>query len=101
MSARGGIILFNSSFIGVGSSVVQSWIGGRSVVSVCAAAYPPNGVQLLFQALGPQANWVPICSSFVADQLFSFDAAPGQYALSFTGSTAVGFCASLNAVSHS
>lgn len=85
-SARGGLILYNSSLVGSTASQVQQWIGGRSQISICATQYG-TGVNVQVQGLGPAANWIPICSSFVADQLFSFDAPPGNYRVVGAGSS--------------
>ncbi len=84
MSSRGSIALGNnqgfngSSFLGSSAGFASQWYGGRTALVINATAYGVSpGLQL--QMLGPSGSWMNVASSFVADQSFIFDAAPGQY----------------------
>lgn len=86
-----GIVLFNSSFIGSSVGTVQQWTGGRTVLTVSATQYGPNGVIPQVQNLN--GSWIPICSSIVADQLFSFDAPGGSFRLISNLGSSIGVAA--------
>lgn len=73
-----GQILSNSSIVGSGTTVAITWDGGRSACTIDAASFA-TGVGLQVQNIS--GNWIPIASSFVANQVFPFDAPPGQYKL--------------------
>lgn len=76
MPAKGQVI-YNSSFVGSSAATPITWDGGRSALIVQAAAYSAGALQLQMQ--GPTGGWMKIGSSLLADQIFSFDAPPGQY----------------------
>lgn len=78
-----GIILVNSSLQGVNSQA-QTWDGGRSTLAINATQY---GSAVALQVQGPSGAWIPLCSSIVSDQVFAFDAPPGQYRIANTGSS--------------
>jgi len=82
-----GIVLSNSGIVGPNSSTVaaSTWDGGRTVCTVDCGAFG-TGVALQFQ--GPNQSWIPIASSFVANQAFPFDAPAGQYRLVVTSGIA-------------
>jgi len=84
MSIRGNVTLVNTSLIGAGSSALLSWYGGRTACVVQASQY---GGACALTFLGPGGAGIPIASSFVANQSFVFDAPPGQYCISNTGSS--------------
>lgn len=94
MAVRGSVILGNaggfsgSSFIGSSAGLSQFWDGGRSAVLIQALAYASSpGLQLQLQS--PSGSWLNVASSFLSDQLFVFDAVPGQYRLSNNGSSSL------------
>lgn len=62
--------------VGSTASLAQTWDGGRSTLVINAIQYAPN-VQLQLQ--GPSGAWINVGSSIVSDQIFPFDAPPGQY----------------------
>ena len=97
MAARGGIILFNSSFIGSSVAQSQQWIGGRSALVINATQYGP-GVIPQFQGLS--GAWIPVCSAIVSDQYFPFDAPPGQYRLISNAGSSIGVVAGITAISY-
>lgn len=90
------ITFINSSIIGSaalgaqGISGSQQFIGGRAAISISATQFG-NAVNVQFLA----GNlWIPICSTFLTSQIFSFDAPAGQYRLVSSGSS-IGMAASL------
>lgn len=101
MSARGGVVLANNvDFVGssaAGSGSQVQWIGGRTALTVNGQAY--GGLVLQCQGIAPLASWIPVCSSIVADGVFSFDLPPGQFQLVNQTSSAIGICAALTGVS--
>jgi len=95
---RSGVVLINSSMIGQSAiSSVQQWVGGRTSLVINALAYGGT-LSLQFQN---GSNWVPIGSSFVSDQVFTFDAPPGDYRLvTTTASSTIGVNAGLYPVPY-
>ncbi len=87
-----GVVLFNSSFVGSSAGQAFAWPGGRSAIVISATQYGP-GVIPQIQAIN--RNWIPLCSSIVADQIFSFDAPPGQYRIISNAGTSIALAASL------
>lgn len=86
MAVRGSAPLGNnqgfngSSFLGSSAGSAQFWDGGRTALTIQATAYGVSpGLQLQMQGLS--GAWINIASSFVSDQLYVFDAVPGQYRL--------------------
>ncbi len=82
-----GIALFNSSFIGSSASQAVFWNGGRTALVVQAAAYTASALQL--QVQGPSKAWMKIGSSLLSDQVFMFDAVPGQYRMTNESASSV------------
>lgn len=79
-----GAVLFNSSIIGSNAVSAITWDGGRTSLVVNATQY---GTSVNVQLQGPSGAWIPISSSIIADQIFNFDAPPGQYRIVAAGSS--------------
>jgi hypothetical protein len=95
MQSQGGI-LAGGSFIGQSSvGTALQWNGGRAAIVISALVYQASpGLQLQIQAPSSNAgasggNWVNIASSFVADQMFTFDAPRGNYRLANNSASSV------------
>ena len=93
-----GQVLFQSSLVGVMQSTPVTWDGGRTALCVNAAAYSATALQL--QVQGPSGAWINVGSSIVADQVYPFDAPPGQYRFSCAASAAIGVNAVLVTVPY-
>lgn len=91
MAIRGSFTLFNSSFIGSSVGSAAFWDGGRSAVVISATQYANPQLQVQ----GPGGSWINIASSFLSDQLFVFDACPGQYRLVNQSGSSIGLVAAL------
>lgn len=97
MAAGAGLVFVNSSVIGsaaIGANGIAGgayFEGGFSQVVIAATQFG-NAVGVQFQA--GNGTWIPICSSFVANQLFPFTAPQGQYRLVQNGSS-IGMFASI------
>lgn len=105
MAIRGSAPLGNaqgfngSSFIGSSAGQAQFWDGGRSAVVIQAAAGGQYGT-INLQMQGLSGTWMNIASSFVADQLYVFDAVPAQYRLTNQSGSSIGIFAALLPVQY-
>lgn len=82
-------ILCQTSFVGVSAALPVMWPGGRSGVTVVATAYGAGSINL--QVLGmDNTTWINVNSTFLSNQLFVFDAPPGQYRMNNAASSAIG-----------
>lgn len=88
-----GIMLLNGNLTGSSATTPQQWLGGRSAITIAANQYGPGGVQL--QLLSPNGSWVPVASSFISNQVFPFDAPPGQYQLLNAAGSSIAVAAAL------
>lgn len=95
---RTGLVICNSSFqfSGAVTTPGQAWVGGRSGLLIDATSYGT----LTLQLQNISQNWLPIASSFVSNQLFIFDALPGQYRLSNSAGSSVAVSAFLGPVPY-
>lgn len=91
-----GQILFNSSLIGNTATPATTWDGGLSALCINALAYGTVALQVQ----GPSGAWIPISSSIVSDQVFTFPAAPGQYRLNNSASSSIGVNAVLTSIPY-
>ena len=91
---RGAVSLTvgSSTFVGAGTTTAVGWPdGGRTSCVINASAYGTISLQLQ----GPSGVFINIASSFVADQVFTFDAPAGQYRLNNTASSTINVVATL------
>ncbi len=98
MSIRGGVTLFNSSFIGSSAATAQSWVGGRTAAVVDGGVFGANSLTLQHQ--GGLGNWINIASTFLSTQLYVFDAPPGMYRVVSNASSAIGVRVDLASVPY-
>jgi hypothetical protein len=85
-----GTTFFNSSLIGnTATSTPVTWDGGRSALIVNATVYG-GATGLTLQLMGPSQTWINVASSFLNDQIFPFDAPPGQYRFANLLSSSIG-----------
>lgn len=88
------VILCQTSFVGVSASASVPWPGGRSAVTVVATAFGVGSINL--QILGmDNSTWINVNSTFLSNQLYLFDAPPGQYRMNNAASSAIGVNAAL------
>lgn len=92
-----GQILFNSSIVGSSSTLPMSWDGGRTNLTIDATNFA-TGVGLQVQNIS--GNWIPIASSFVSNQVFPFDAPPGQYKLAVGSGVATAVAATMTSTPY-
>ena len=84
---RPAIVLCNSSIqlAGAVTTVAQAWVGGRTGLLIDATQYGTIALQIQNNS----ATWIPVGSAIVANQLFVFDAPPGQYRLNNTAGSSL------------
>lgn len=87
------VTLFNSSLIGVSAGQDFPWPGGRSALVVQGSVFGAGSLTLQFR--GPQGTYMSVCSTFLAAQIFPFDAPAGQYRMASAASSAIGITAAL------
>lgn len=103
MAVRGSVTLTNaqgisgSSFIGAGAGLASFWDGGRTGVAVNATAYGT----IALQVQGPSGTYINVGSSFLSDQVYVFDAVPGQYRLNNSASSSIAVFATMVPVKYS
>lgn len=99
MAVDSKTLLQSSLLAGVLTPAIQ-WKGGRSVLCLNAVTYPGAPNQLVLKMQMPSGSSIVVASTFVADQLFAFDAPPGSYFLhNLSGSAVVGVNAVLSSMS--
>ena len=103
MSIRGSVVLAGSgaqyiqNFVGVGSSAIYQWpIGGRTALVFQASAFGTIALGMI----GPSGGGIPITSSLVSNQVFTFDSPGGNYYLTNSASSSIAVYATLSAVPY-
>lgn len=91
---RTGLIFSQSSltpqtYQGSSFTTAQSWVGGVTALAIDATQYGTINLQIL----NISGNWINITSSFVSNQLYVFNAPPGQYRLCNQSGSSLGVAA--------
>lgn len=95
------MVLLQSSLLTNVSTTPVFWPGGRTNLVIQAGTWPGAPSQMLLQLMGPGNVAIPVASSFVADQIFPFDAPPGMYRLTnSSGSSVVNVVATLSGTAY-
>lgn len=93
MAANGGVVLFNSSLVGAGSSQVFTYNGGQGVIVVSASVYGVGTLQ--YVQAGVSKTPIVCCSSFVSNAIIPFNAPAGSYCYSQASGSSVALTVAL------
>lgn len=89
----------SSSFTGSSVGSIVTWYGGRSAVIVSGIVGGSNpGLHLRVQ--NADLQWIPVCSSFVTNQVYPLDLIPGSYRLFNDASSVFGVTAVLCSIPY-